>query len=235
MAVVTSTVLAIASIAVAAVGAGMSYYGQQQQAKNSERMAAYNAAVQQQQSDLQARMAQRQAMMNQQSIQTEVNQVDAVDNQAVAVVDTAQEDIRRNRENQLRMMASQRATYAKAGVLMAGSPVAMLAETAGIFELQNQDVQHKADLENRSLTRQAELQRYGYGNDAYVQQLNYQAAGMSKKIGMDQANITRMQGASTAQGYRMASYGTLLSGAGGAISGVSSAYAQSSQRTQAIG
>jgi len=212
-AVTTAAVLAATAITASLAGAGMSYYSSQQQAKNSEKIGEYNAAVQRQQADLQMRMQQRQALSAQAAIQTQQNQTQAIDNEAVQRTREAQAQIQRNQEEKARAMAKTRASYAKAGVVMSGSPLAQLAETAGLFELQNQDVQYKADLENRALTRKGELTRAGLLDDAFTQDLNYKAAAAGNKIALRQAQITEASGRATAQGYRLDGYGSLLSGA----------------------
>lgn len=221
---ITAGVLAAGALVAGLAGAGMSYYSSQQQAKNSERIGAYNAAVQRQQTELQARMQQRQALSAQNAIQTQQTQTKAIDDAAVQAAREAQAQIQRNQEEKQRALAVTRASYAKAGVVMSGTPLAQLAETAGLFELQNQDVQYKADLENRALTRRGELTRAGLLDDAYTQDLNYRAAEAGKRIGFSQASLTAASARSTAQGYRMEGYGSLLSGAAKAGDQFSTAY-----------
>jgi hypothetical protein len=233
-AVTTAAVLAAGAIATSLAGAGMSYYSSQQQAKNSERIGAYNAAVQRQQAELQTRMQQRQALSAQTAIQTQQNQTQAIDNEAVQRTREAQAQIQRQQEEKRRALATTRASYAKAGVVMSGTPLAQLAETAGLFELQNQDAQYKADLENRALTRRGELARAGLLDDAYTQDLNYRAAAAGKRIALDQAQITEASGRATAQGYRMEGYGSLLSGAASAGDRFSTAYDKGAFKSKKI-
>ncbi len=133
----------------------------------------------------------------------------------------AREETRRNQERQRRLIATQRAGYAKAGVVMEGTPLAVLADTAGLFELQNQDTLAEAESKAAALRREGELRRLGLTADADVLKLNESAARFSRNIGRDEANITRMQGRATAQGYRTASYGSLLSGVGSAAGSLS--------------
>ena len=71
-------------------------------------------------------------------------------------------------------MATQRASYAKAGVLMEGSPLALLADTAGLYEMQTQDT-----------FREAELRRHGLLTGR-VQKLQIQGAKAAHKIGRSQ-------------------------------------------------
>lgn len=216
MAVATSTVLATTAIVSSLVGAGMAFYGQQQQAQNAERVAAYNAAVQKQQAETNIAIARRQAEINQNAMAVQFQQADAINQQAAATERQANEQQRRQREEQQRLVAAQKAGYAKSGVVMEGTPIAMLAETVGIFELQNQDVNYEADMRSRSMQRQSQLTRYGLSNDAYTQKLNLAASEAAYRIGLDESRITKAQGAAAAQGYRTSSYGTLISGVGNA-------------------
>lgn len=223
----------VVSVAAAGIGAYVQYQGQQQQAKNATAIANYNARVQQQNADYQSKLAVRQAQINASFNQTQQNQVVGIDQQAAAIRAQAQEDVRRNEERQRRMIATQRAGYAKAGVLMEGSPLAVLADTAGIFELQNQDTQYEAETKAMALEREAALRRAGLAADASVLSLNAAAARYAGRVGRDEAQITRMQGAAQAQGYRTAAYGSLLSGVGSAASGIGGLASSYSSRPRA--
>lgn len=203
----------VISVAASVAGGIVQYQAQQTQASNAQKIANYNAAVQQQQADTNQRLAVRQAEINNQYLQSQYNQTTSYDNQAAALQAQAAEQIRRNQEQEQQMLSRQRAAYAQSGVLTdTGSPLSVLADTASLFELQNQDTQYEADTQSAALKRQAELARYGLTSDIATQQLNESAAYASKDIGYQQAQITRLSGDSQAQGYRTASYGSLLSG-----------------------
>jgi hypothetical protein len=204
----------VVSVAAATTGGIIAYQGQQQQAENASRIANYNAIMQQRNSDMQSRLAVRQQQINASFLKTQQNQTAGLDNQATAIEQQAAEENRRNNERKQRLLATQRAGYAKAGVVMEGTPLAILADTAGLFELQNQDTLFEANSKAASLRREAELRRAGLAADASVLNLNEFAAKASGRIGKTEAQITRMQGAAAAQGYRNASYGSLLSAAG---------------------
>lgn len=228
----TATVLAVSAVvgAVAAVaGAGMSYYSSQQQASNAEKVANYNATVQQQQAEMQSRMATRQNEINASMITSQQNQAKGFAQDAKAVVDQGQEEIRRKREEQLRFMGTQKAAYAKSGVLLSGSPLAVLADTAGLFELQNQDIAYGAESKSRSLLREGQLRGMGLDVDAGVLALNQSASDAQRRIGVSGAALTRAQGANAAEGYRMQGYGTLLSAAGSVASQAGSYSTSSAQ------
>lgn len=202
---------AIAAIA-AVTAAGITAYGQQQQADNSRKIAEYNAAIQRQQAEINAALANRQNEINQRALELQRQQAEVITQQAGQIEQTANEQQRRARLEQQRMIAAQRAAYAKAGVLTEGSPIAVLAETAGIFELQNQDIAYEADLRSRALQREAELTKFGLQTDQYVLDLQSKAAEAARKIGLDEAKLTQLQGRAAAEGYKTQSYATLLSG-----------------------
>jgi len=207
-----SETVAIIAIIAAAASAGVSAYGQQQQSDNARKIAEYNAAIQRQQTEINAALANRQNEINQRALELQSQQAEVIKQQAGQVEQTANEQQRRARLEQQRMIAAQRAAYAKAGVLTEGSPIAVLAETAGIFELQNQDIAYEADLRSRALQREAELTKFGLQTDQYVLDLQGKAAEAARKIGLDESKLTQLQGRAAAEGYRTQSYATLLSG-----------------------
>ena len=205
------TAMIITAVA-AAASAGVSAYGQQQQAKNAKQIAEYNAAIQRQQTEINAALAGRQNEINQRALDLQRQQSEVISQQAGQVEQTANEQQRRTRLEQQRMIAAQRAAFAKAGVLTEGSPVAILAETASIFELQNQDIAYEADLRSRALNRESELTKFGLQSDQYVLDLQSKAAEAARKIGIDESKLTQLQGNAAAEGYKTQSYATLLSG-----------------------
>lgn len=106
--------LAVAALVVSAVGAGVSYYGSQQQAKATERTAKYNAKVQ--------------------------------ENAAIQEDMEMREQINRNRSENKRLLASQRAGTAASGIELTGSPLEILGANAASLELKNQDMGRAASL-----------------------------------------------------------------------------------------
>jgi hypothetical protein len=211
------TVAIIAAVA-AVASAGVSAYGQQQQADNAKKIAEYNAAIQRQQTEINAALAGRQNEINQRALDLQRQQSEVISQQASQIEQTANEQQKRARIEQQRMLAAQRAAYAKAGVMTEGSPIAVLAETAGIFELQNQDVAYEADLRSRALQRESDLTKFGLQSDQYVLDLQSKAAEAARKIGIDESKLTQLQGRAAAEGYKTQSYATLLSGVSQAAS-----------------
>lgn len=250
-------VAAIAAVVTSAAGAGMSYYSQQQQASNADAIAQYNYQIQQQNAQRNAQIAaqqaawQQQAFANNQAVASRnaaqamavasANQAAANQNAAIladqgrAVESQAREQARRTRDENEKVLAMQRGRYAKSGVVNEGTPLAVMAETAGLLELGVQDAAYEADMTGRAYDRKAELARFEGRQALYEGQLagvdaketinqsifdagvaKYEAAAQQAgfAIQLNQARVDRMVGQNTAQGYRNASYGTLLSGAG---------------------
>jgi hypothetical protein len=121
------TTIAIASLALAAVGTGVAVYGQVKQAETAKKMGEYNA-----------KLAENQAL------QTEMD---------------SREQLRRSAIGNKRIMATQRVSYAKAGVDTAGTPLAVMAETAGNLKLSNLDYMKKTGQDVTALYGQAGASR----------------------------------------------------------------------------
>ena len=237
MAGATATILAGTAIFGTLASAGMSFYGQQQQAAAAQRMADYNFAVAQQQAKVQAQVAQyqsqlahRQAQMASQAAQmqydAQLSNAAQFDQQAQRVENEARERARRMRSENERMMGAQRARFGKSGVTSAGSPLMVMAETAGLMELGVADELYKADLERTAFFRKGEVERFQAGFsilDKAAAEYEMSAArfqgDMAKQgyaLAINTARGERMAGYNAASGMRMGSYGTLLEGVGNA-------------------
>jgi hypothetical protein len=235
MAGVTATVLAGVAIATTAVSAGMQYYGQQQQAAAAQRMSDYNYRVAQQQAQIQvqaaqyqAELANRQAMLQSQAAQmqfdAQFSNAAQYEQQALRVEQEARERASRMRDENSRLMGAQRARYAKSGVTSAGSPLAVMAETAGLLELGVADELYKANLERTAYFRKGAMERFQAGFsilDKTAAQYEMEAANFQKSaakqgysLAMNTAAGERMAGYNKANALRMGSYGSLLEGAG---------------------
>lgn len=81
------------------------------------------------------------------------------ENQAKQVEMDAAESIRRKRKENKRLLATQRGRYAKAGVVMEGTPLELLAESAGNLELEVLDYNRQAQLEQQNLRAQGAMDR----------------------------------------------------------------------------
>ncbi len=210
----------VAALAASAVGTGISYYGQQQQAENAQAIANYNAAIQQQNAQVQARLAQQQSTWQQQAqmaqYQAQQNNAVTLQNQAQAVEAQGREQADRERERQAQLLATQRAHFAKAGVVNEGSPLAVLADTAKTTELGIQDMAYQTELESRQWQQKAADERFQAGfslMDASLERYKQSSIAIGQQIAYREADLTKMQGAAQAEGYRTAAGATLLSGA----------------------
>lgn len=226
-------VTALASV----TAAGVSYYGQQQQAAAADRMAKYNYAVAKQQAEVQAAAAKYQSQLNynqaqmaaaaaQSQFQARNNNAVQFDQEALRVEQEARERARRMREENERMLGTQRARYAKAGVTSAGSPLMVMAETAGLMELGVADELYKANIERSMFFRKGQMERYEAGfslldkgvaqYEAAAARYQGSAASAGYSLAMNTARGERMAGMNTANALRLGSYGSLIQGVGDA-------------------
>jgi len=228
--------LAVSSLAMSAVGTGMAVYGQMQQASNAQRMAAYNASVQQQNANLNYQLATRQAQMGLQASQfnagiaaaqsqAQLNNAKSLENAALTAEAQGRERARRLRAESEKFQAIQRGRMARAGVAAEGTPLVVLAETAKLADLNAQDAIYETDLERRKLLDQAGQSKWMAGMsllDSQIQtysgQQQFAYDQFAAKTGMStarrEAEITRLIGASDAAGYRMGAASSLISGVG---------------------
>lgn len=224
MAYTTSTVLAaatIASLVATAAGTGLSMYGQQQQAQNAASIANYNAQIQRQNANIQARMSINQANTNARIAQAQYqqgqNNAITLRNQATAQEAQGRERARRLREEQDRALSTRRAKYAASGVVNEGSPLAVLADTARLTELNIQDAAHQTELERQQSLHQAELEQFQSGFsliDAQTESYKAMAADSARRIAYREADLTKLSGQSQAQGYQIGATSSLISGLG---------------------
>lgn len=173
MAVATSTVLTVASLAATAVGAGVSYYGAQKQAAAQERAAAYNAAVQRNNAITQQRQIERNAAIARNNAQSQAawlayeQQIQR--NNAISLRDTAaanqresRENVRRERDKKRRILGQMKAQMASSGLNIGeGTPVDILAESSGILEMDILEISRQAEIRFQQLNYQAELTEAG--------------------------------------------------------------------------
>lgn len=201
----------IAAVAVFAslASAGVSYYGQQQQAASAQRMASYNHAVQLQQMQMQAQM---QKIAADQQYQAGLQNAKTMENEAMRVEAEARERARRMRQENERIAGAQRARFGKAGVTSAGSPLAVMAESAGLMELAVADELYKANLERSAFYRKAEVEKWQAGYSL----IDKAAADYNAMTASYRAQPILLEGQNTANALRVNSYGSLISGVGDA-------------------
>jgi len=206
MAGATATVLAGVAIAGSLASAGMSYYGQQQQAASAQRLANYNYQVQLQQMQMQSQM---QKIAAEQQYAAGMQNAKIMENEGLRVEQEARERARRMRQENDRLLGTQRARFGKAGVATSGSPLAVMAESAGLMNMAVGDELYKADMERSAFYRKAEVEKWQAGYSLVDKAAaDYNAASASFR-----AKPILLEGQNTASALRVNSYGSLISGA----------------------
>jgi|SRR5215217_1913032 len=81
------------------------------------------------------------------------------ENQAQQVDMDARESVKRRREQNRRFQGMQRTAFAKSGVSIEGSPLEVMAETAGILELEALDASRQASQQTSALRAQGAYDR----------------------------------------------------------------------------
>jgi hypothetical protein len=234
----TTAVVAGLAIATSLASAGMAFYGQQQQARAAQDMAAYNNAihqqnyaVQKQQMEMQAQMAamaaQQQQLAYENNAKMMENEAVRANQEAVRVEQEARERARRMRMENDKLLGAQRARYGASGVTSEGSPLLVMAETAGALEMGVADELYKGELmarasrlEGVAFTRKAEVERWqaGYSMiDEHAARYNQAAAAFRASPHLMEGRKALIEGRNTASALRTASYGSLLDGASGAF------------------
>jgi hypothetical protein len=249
----------------------LSFFGQQSAADSADQAANYNRAIEEQNAQLakysglyQTSIAKTQSeiakiaaessyslqMLNAGQLETDANRAVAEaevnarirENDAAKIEMEAREGGRRMREENARIMGATRAAYGKSGVVTSsGSPLNVMAESAGKLQLAVADMFYQADAERTSAFRDASLARYegntlatqlrnqaavgryeaGFGLlDAAVETYNQSALDFQSRMismgyqgDMNTAQANFSAASSQADALRMGSYGSLLSGA----------------------
>lgn len=226
-----AAITAVSAIA----GAGVSAYGSYQQGKASDMMAQYNAHQQerntqmqlmqmQAQSEAQKRAAEAQFALRSQESQARFNNAKTIENQVAGTSAAAREAARRKTEQYQRFVSTQRAAIASSGfVESSGTPLDILADTAGKIQLEREDALYNDELQRRSLFREAELERLG-GQLALAGASLDRSSSLASSVltaasgkaqynqGMREAEITRLTGANNQYAANWGAVGTVLSG-----------------------
>lgn len=255
------TALAVTALAATAVGTGLSYYNQRTQANTAEAVGNYNAkmaegaaAANAHQIELTANYNADQILKsasynadrtlkitdyNARSIEMAADYNSMLsENKALLADMTGRETIRRMRKEGDKTLATQTARFAKAGVLTdTGTPLEVMADTAGMIELNVLDRKRQAEAEAMTYRtegaiqkwmayKEAEATRYFGAQDAWAAR-NFAAeeakatrefgaleAYNTRFYGAQQAGASRLSGSSQAAGLRAESTATLISGVG---------------------
>lgn len=236
--------LIITGIAVAAIGAGVSAYSQQQAGKTQQAIANYNAAQQEREAQTQLLSMQTQAALQREQAAKEfalrqaesnarVNNAISLENQALSQDAINRANLRKRRQEFERMQSEQRVAIAASGIAeSSGTPLDILAETAARIQ-QDQEEQHYAgEMQRRTLLAEAAQERLGgklalagatLDRDSTIAAAGLrEAAGKAESLaGIRTAQITRLTGSAARSAANYQAGATLLSGVGSAASSYS--------------
>ncbi len=211
------TVLAIGSLLVGAIGAGLQYYSSNQQAAAQQRIANLNFQAQMQASSQQLEISKlqhdtNQKLFEQQAAQQE-NNAQAMRLQADSADSAARENAGRSRDDFERMKAAQRARLAKSGVAEAGTPLDVFAETAGAMELAVSTALFQSNTESAKTRFMADVESSNASLTEFagvLQGFQDQSAIAAARNSMVGANINRLVGLNSARQTRIAGAATLF-------------------------
>ena len=247
MAYATSTYFAIAAATAAVASAGVSIYSANEQSRAQAAMAEYNRMAAEQNASWQRLAGERAAQADQfnaqiqgfnadaQAQQAQMNrqmlgqQSDQLRAQAAAQDAQARDQASRIRAEKDRILGLQRSQFAAGGVTPEGSPLAVLADTANMYDMQVNDTKLLANLETNKKRREAGLNDiigdFNFNQDTFASMMNSkaaklslddakfaeEAAGAGYRINLRQADIEQRAGMSQSRGTMMAGYGSALS------------------------
>jgi hypothetical protein len=253
MAIATSTAMtaaAVASVLAAAASTGIAMYSANEQSRSQAAIAEYNRLQNEQNASWQRMAAERAAqadqfnsqmsMFNAQSQADQANMnnvlVQQQSQQLRAQADgedrQAREQADRIRAEKARILGLQRSQYAAGGVTTEGSPLAVLADTANIYEMQVADTRLLANLSSEKKRYEAGMNElvgdYNLNSELFASAMNKKAAqisfndaqftekaaGAGYRINMRQAAIEQMSGNATARATATGGYSALASGVG---------------------
>lgn len=232
------TIIAIAAVAVSAVGAGLSYSAANDAADTQSNIAAINAQAQAHAIRQQEQAASLQAQINQTIASNEKAAMDrnaaVLEEQARVNTAAGAENLKRTRDDYARMLAAQRAQIGKSGVVdTTGSPLSILTATAAEEQRAADNVLFETENQRRSLFREADNQR-AQGVAAEMGIFDAQARGaaahQSASNQLAQSQIDMYSAQASAAGMRRQATANLISSAG-QIMGTSYGYFQKTPRT----
>ena len=246
------TAAAVASVLAAAASTGIAMYSASEQSKSQAAIAEYNRLQNEQNAAWQRMASERaaqadqfnsqlsmsnaqsqadQANMNNVLVQQQSQQLRA---QADGVDSQSRQQADRIRSEKARILGLQRSQYAAGGVTTEGSPLAVLADTANLYEMQIADTRLLANLSSEKKRYEAGMNElvgdFNLNSDLFASAMNKKAAqisfndaqfaekaaGAGYRINMRQAAIEQMSGNATARATAMGGYTALASGIGSA-------------------
>ena len=240
--------LMIASVVATAASTGIAMYSASEQAKSQAAIADYNRQINEQNASWQRMAAERaaqaeqfnsqlamfnaqsqgdQANMNNILVQQQAQQLRA---QADGVDSQARQQADRIRAEKARILGLQRSQFAKGGVTPEGSPLAVLADTANLYEMQVADTKLLANLESNKKRYEADMNslvgNFNLNADLFSSamakksaqisfndaQFAEKAAGAGYRIAMRQAAIEQQAGMATSRATQLGGYAAGASG-----------------------
>ena len=239
---------AIASAVATAASTGVAMYSASEQSKSQAAIADYNRQVNEQNAAWQRQAAERAAqaeqfnsqlaMFNAQSAGDQANmnnilvqqQAQQLRAQADGVDSQARQQADRIRAEKARILGLQRSQYAAGGVAIEGSPLAVLADTANLYEMQVADTKLLANLEGNKKRYEADMNSlvgdFNTNADLFSSamaqksaaisfndaQFAEKAAGAGYRIAMRQAAIEHQAGMATSRATQLGGYAAGASG-----------------------
>lgn len=246
----TEVALVAVSLAATAASTGIAMYSASEQAQSQAAIAEYNRMASEQNAMWQRLAAERAAQAEQYNAQMAMYNADAQAQQAQmnnilieqqnqqlrAQADAedrqAREQADRIRKEKDRILGLQRSQYAKAGVTTEGSPLAVLADTASLYEMQVADTRLLANLSSEKKRYEASMnslvgefnlnqELFSAGMAKKAAEMSFadaqfaeRAAGAGYRINMRQAAIEQMSGNATARATAIGGYSALAGGIG---------------------
>jgi hypothetical protein len=241
--------LVISALATAA-STGIAMYSASEQSKSQAAIAEYNRIQNEQNAAWQRMAAERAAQSEQYNAQMSMfnaqSQADQANMNNVLVQQQSQqlraqadgedrqarEQADRIRAEKARILGLQRSQYAAGGVTTEGSPLAVLADTANLYEMQVADTRLLANLSSEKKRYEAGMNElvgdYNLNSELFASAMNKKAAqisfndaqfaekaaGAGYRINMRQAAIEQMSGNATSRATAMGGYTALASGIG---------------------
>jgi hypothetical protein len=221
-------ILSIAGTALSAIGGLQQASAASAVAEENARIQAANARLAAEGESTRASLLRSQTRANYRMRATEAGQMklnaDVKSSRAAVQSAINAENQRRRREAGQRLTGTQRARFAAANIVEStGSPLSVLAETAGLVQRDMNEQQYFNDLAVDGLYQEAALERLG-GEYALAGATMDRATGLTEAklteagaqatllTGLRKASITRMSGRAESQGLQMGAFGNLLSG-----------------------
>ena len=271
MASATTIALTTASVLATAASTGIAMYSASEQAKSQAAIADYNRQINEQNASWQRMAAERaaqaeqfnsqlamfnaqsqadQANMNNILVQQQAQQLRA---QADGVDSQARQQADRIRAEKARILGLQRSQFAKGGVTPEGSPLAVLADTANLYEMQVADTKLLANLEGNKKRYEADMNSlvgdFNTNADLFSSamaqksaaisfndaQFAEKAAGAGYRIAMRQAAIEQQAGMATSRATQLGGYAAGAAGVAQMGQIGMSAYGNSTSKTAATG